>query len=58
MCNGLYWVCTHSGNMDDENMNVFVIFFSQDLHCSLLLLSVIMLTDILCVCLLCSAVYQ
>ncbi len=26
MCNGLYWVCTHSGNMDDENMNVFVIF--------------------------------
>ncbi len=25
MCNGLYWVCTHSGNMDDENMNVFVI---------------------------------
>ncbi len=27
MCNGLYWVCTHSGNMDDENMNVFVIFF-------------------------------
>ncbi len=29
MCNGLYWVCTHSGNMDDENMNVFVIFFLQ-----------------------------
>ncbi len=27
MCNGLYWVCTHSGNTDDENMNVFVIFF-------------------------------
>ncbi len=27
MCNGLYSVCTHSGNMDDENMNVFVIFF-------------------------------
>ncbi len=26
MCNGLYWVCTHSGNIDDENMNVFVIF--------------------------------
>ncbi len=26
MCNGLYWVCTHSGNTDDENMNVFVIF--------------------------------
>ncbi len=27
MCNGLYWVCTHSGNMDNmENMNVFVIF--------------------------------
>ncbi len=22
MCNGLYWVCTHSGNTDDENMNV------------------------------------
>ncbi len=29
MCNGLYWVCTHSGNTDDENMNVFVIFFLQ-----------------------------
>ncbi len=29
MCNGLYWVCTHSSNMDDENMNVFVIFFLQ-----------------------------
>ncbi len=27
MCNGLYWVCTHSGNMDDENMNVFFFFF-------------------------------
>ncbi len=27
MCNGLYWVCTHSGNTDDENMNVFVIFY-------------------------------
>ncbi len=27
MCNGLYWVCTHSGNIDDENMNVF--FFLQ-----------------------------
>ncbi len=26
MCNGLYWVCTHSGNTDDENMNVFVIY--------------------------------
>ncbi len=30
MCNGLYWVCTHSGNMDDENMNVFVIFFTDN----------------------------
>ncbi len=29
MCNGLYWVCTHSGNTDDENMNVFVILFLQ-----------------------------
>ncbi len=26
MCNGLYWVCTHSGNMDDENMNVLLFF--------------------------------
>ncbi len=30
MCNGLYWVCTHSGNTDDENMNVFVIYFFTD----------------------------
>ncbi len=30
MCNGLYWVCTHSGNTDDENMNVFVIFFTDN----------------------------
>ncbi len=31
MCNGLYWVCTHSGNMDDENMNVFFyLFFYTD----------------------------
>ncbi len=30
MCNGLYWVCTHSSNMDDENMNVFVIFFTDN----------------------------
>ncbi len=29
MCNGLYWVCTHSGNTDDENMNVFFLFFLQ-----------------------------
>ncbi len=29
MSNGLYWVCTHSGNMDDENMNVFFVFFLQ-----------------------------
>ncbi len=29
MCNGLYWVCTHSGNTDDENMNVFFFFFLQ-----------------------------
>ncbi len=29
MCNGLYWVCTHSGNMDDENMNVLLFFFLQ-----------------------------
>ncbi len=27
MCNGLYWVCTHSGNTDDENMNVFFFCF-------------------------------
>ncbi len=27
MCNGLYWVCTHSGNMDDENMNVLLFFY-------------------------------
>ncbi len=27
MCNGLYWVCTHSGNMDDENINVLLMFF-------------------------------
>ncbi len=26
MCSGLYWVCTHSGNMDDENMNVLLFF--------------------------------
>ncbi len=26
MCNGLCWVCTHSGNMDDENMNVLLFF--------------------------------
>ncbi len=30
MCNGLYWVCTHSGNTDDENMNVFVIVFTDN----------------------------
>ncbi len=29
MCNGLYWVCTHSGNMDDENMNVLLFIFLQ-----------------------------
>ncbi len=23
--NGLYWVCTHSSNTDDENMNVFAV---------------------------------
>ncbi len=26
MCNGLYWVCTHSCDMDDENMNVLLFF--------------------------------
>ncbi len=30
MCNGLYWVCTHSGNMDDENMNVLLFFFTDN----------------------------
>ncbi len=35
MCNGLYWVCTHSGNMDDENMNVFVILFFLQIIMSL-----------------------
>ncbi len=30
MCNGLYWVCTHSGNMDEENMNVLLFFFFTD----------------------------
>ncbi len=35
MCNGLYWVCTHSGNTDDENMNVFVIFIFLQIIMSL-----------------------
>ncbi len=33
MCNGLYWVCTYSGNTDDENMNVFVIFLDNNESC-------------------------
>ncbi len=35
MCNGLYWVCTHSGNMDDENMNVLLFFFFLQIIMSL-----------------------
>ncbi len=27
--NGLYWVCTHSSNTDDENMNVCFFFFNK-----------------------------
>ncbi len=30
MCNGLYWVCTHSGNTDDENIIIIIIIFSDN----------------------------
>ncbi len=35
MCNGLYWVCTHSSNMDDENMSVFFFCFFLQIIMSL-----------------------